>query len=272
MTATLNAPQTLSPEQLETYRRTGYIILRGLFRPEEIAVWMAESDRLLTSDLVAPNNLRTSPRKLADGRLQCERFDPVIDVSPVFKSVVYDERILGPLRDIFDGDDATLFKDKLIFKVPGMSGYTMHQDYAWWQPTGPDSMLAQVGPDDILSVAIAIDGAETSNGALELFEGYHHNLLTPKGELRNMALPESDEWIDEARGELIATQPGDVIIFHSLAPHRSGNNTSDRGRRQLYMTYNSAKCGDFYAAQQQHYHQYSTKARSSEGLNDLYFK
>ncbi len=71
--------------------------------------------------------------KMADGRKVVERIDPVIDVSALFNDVLQDNRILEPLRQMF-GEDPVLFKDKLIFKVPGMRGYEMHQDYAWWQP------------------------------------------------------------------------------------------------------------------------------------------
>ncbi|TMV52818.1 hypothetical protein FE783_01055 [Paenibacillus mesophilus] len=58
-----------------------------------------------------------------------EKFDPLVDISPVFAALVWDESILSPLRDIYL-DEPLLFKDKLIFKLPGMSGYTMHQDGA----------------------------------------------------------------------------------------------------------------------------------------------
>lgn len=152
---------------------------------------------------------------------------------------------MEPLRDIFN-DEPLLFKDKLIFKLPGTQGYTMHQDQAWWQ---------LCPPDDILSVLIAIDGADAANGALELFSGYHHQLLTPKGELRNLDENEIAK-IDSARGELMETQPGDVVIFHSLTPHQSGVNASAKPRRSLYLSYSAARNGDLHDV---YYEQYTKR-------------
>ena len=260
---TATVPSSLSAEQLTQYHRDGYLFLRGVFTADEVREFQAEAARLLTSDLVHENNLRTRPRRLPSGQLEVERFDPVIDVSPLFHGVVHSERILEPLRGIF-GEEAVLFKDKLIFKVPGMSGYSMHQDYAWWQPQGGESELPGIDPDKILSVMVGIDAADAENGAIQLFPGRHRELLSTAGELRNMNDGESAT-LDRETAVLGQTQPGDVVIFHSLTPHGSDRNNSPRSRRQLYMTYNARSAGDVYAAQQIHYRNY-TLQQNGDGL------
>ena len=40
---------------------------------------------------------------------------------------------------------------------------------------------------------------------------------------------------------------GDLLWFHSRAPHRSGPNLSERRRRGLFCTYNAASHGDLRA-------------------------
>ena len=42
----------------------------------------------------------------------------------------------------------------------------------------------------------------------------------------------------------LSAEPGDLVIFDSYVPHRSGPNFSDRSRRALYLTYNPASQGD----------------------------
>jgi ectoine hydroxylase-related dioxygenase (phytanoyl-CoA dioxygenase family) len=259
----------LSEAQLAEYRTKGYVVLRQVFSPDEMRAITEEAERINQLPLVHPKNLRTGHRPIKPNEWAVERIDPVIDLSPLFKKVLADDRILQPLHAIFD-EPALLFKDKLIFKIPGMSGYPMHQDLSWWQGQTPDSSLHRLSKDKILSVAIAIDGAEASNGALELFPGYQHTLLSPVGELRNMNAEEIKK-VDPKKGELMSTQPGDVIIFHALAPHQSGVNTSERSRRQLYMTYNAASCGDFYEEQQAHYRAYASKDHK-EDKDALFFK
>jgi ectoine hydroxylase-related dioxygenase (phytanoyl-CoA dioxygenase family) len=200
-----------------------------------------ECDRLLEQDWVDRANVRTPFRM--NSEVTPERIDPVVDVSPMFSQLVHDERITGVLRAVWN-DETVLFKDKLIFKSPGVDGYTMHQDYAWgWQDL--------CGADDILSVSIQIDGADTSNGCIELFPGMHRELLTPRGMQTNFRAEELAQ-IDVSRGQKIETQPGDVLIFHALAPHQSGKNTANYSRRSLYLTYNKAGVGNmkaqYYAA------------------------
>lgn len=70
--------------------------------------------------------MRSAHREVAGAR-RLEKLDPVHDVSDVISALVRDERILSPLRDVFL-DEPKLFKDKLIFKLPGQPGYGMHQD------------------------------------------------------------------------------------------------------------------------------------------------
>ena len=231
------------PEARE-YWKKGYLHLSGLFQPEEIAAWQAECDRLLRADFTQPGNIRTQFRMNSGSHP--ERIDPVVDVSPVFAALARDPRILSHVEMIFR-DKALLFKDKVIFKAPGTLGYTMHQDQAYWQ---------LCPPDDILSVSFQIDGATAENGCIELFPGYHGRLLTPVGKRMQLG-PEELAQVDVSTGGKIETRPGDVLIFHSLAPHQSGTNTADVFRRSLYLTYSAARSGDFYAEQLKRYLDYS---------------
>lgn len=234
-----------SPDPLaREYWTKGYIALRSLFAPEEIRKWSDECDRLLRSEYVFKENIR-SPFRMNSGD-KPERIDPVVDISQVFSELVRDSRITNVLHAIFR-DEPLLFKDKLIFKAPGTEGYTMHQDQAYWQ---------LCPADDILSVSIQIDGANAANGCIELFPEAHEKLLTPPG--KRMQLREEDiAKIDTAKGEKIETLPGDVLIFHSLAPHQSARNTADVSRRSFYLTYSAARNGDFYQQQLKNYIQYN---------------
>jgi ectoine hydroxylase-related dioxygenase (phytanoyl-CoA dioxygenase family) len=120
----------------------------------------------------------------------------------------------------------------------------MHQDWAWgWQHLAP--------ADDMLSVSFQIDAA--ANGCIELFAGYHDTLMKTPGEERGFYDDEMDRLIDSARGEKMETQPGDVLIFHSLAPHQSGKNLAEYSRRALYLTYNAARSGKLREEYYRHY-------------------
>ncbi|WP_409344402.1 phytanoyl-CoA dioxygenase family protein [Paenibacillus sp. MBLB4367] len=258
----MKRPNFLTYEQLESYKQNGYLVLRQVFTEKEAAIWQKECERLLSlSEYLDPNNIRVGYRKLPDGNPVIEKFDPVHDLSAVFAGLVKDERILTPLRDIYL-DEPLLFKDKLIYKLPGVTGYSMHQDASWWQGFPMEGLI---------SVMVAIDGATEENGGLELFPGYHDRFRSTPGELRNMNKEEIGE-IDLSTGQIVETQPGDIIIFHSYAPHQSGSNMADVSRRQLYLTYSPAKNGELYKAHYQHFYRYATIGKDEKSLNGVYFK
>ncbi|MBO9604830.1 MAG: phytanoyl-CoA dioxygenase family protein, partial [Paenibacillaceae bacterium] len=73
---------------------------------------------------------------------------------------------------------------------------------------------------------------------------------------------------DLSTGELVETNPGDIILFHSFTPHQSGPNTSNVSRKQMYLTYSPSKNGQLYKAHYQHYKRYALKGRD---LSQYYF-
>jgi len=250
----------LSNDEIANYHQKGYRVVRGAFNATEVAVLKAETERLRQTDwLVDPNNIRSGHRTI-NGELRVEKLDPVQDVSPVMAALVRDERIISPLRDLWN-DEPLLFKDKLIFKLPGQTGYTMHQDASFWQG---------FPYEDLVSVMVAVDGANAENGGLELFPGQHHKFLSTPGELRNMNAEEIAQ-VDTSVGELVETEPGDLIFFSSLVPHRSGTNTAKVSRSQLYLTYGPSKHGDLYKAHYQHYRRYAYGDKLN-GSTPYYYK
>ncbi|MDQ2922118.1 MAG: phytanoyl-CoA dioxygenase family protein [Acidobacteriota bacterium] len=249
----------LDDAQIDSYRRKGYMVLRRVFSADEVTVWDVESKRLLKLGLGHEDNWRTVLYRNPIGFAVVDRLNPVIDISAIFKLLVQDKRILQPLRELY-GEDMLLFKDKLIYKMPGVAGYQMHQDYSSWQ----------VFPRDLVNVIVSIDGADADNGGVEFFPGYHDRLLSTKGELRYMSEEESKQ-IDLSTGEAVKTDPGDVIIFDCMTPHRSGVNNANRLRRQLYLTYSSASNGDLYRAQLQFIEEGERRKRG-EAAERLFFR
>jgi len=252
------AATILTGQQIYEYRQKGYIILPKVFDVGSVKAWRTECDRLLRLGLEDEHNLRTIIRPDLTGKKLVERFDPVLDLSPLFKNLSTDERIVGPLRELYQ-DDMLLFKDKIIFKLPGAMGYPMHQDYSWWQRF----------PRELVNVLIAIDSSDETNGAIELISGYHDHLLSTPGEIRQMSDDEAKQ-IDGRNAQTIGVKAGDVLIFDCLTPHRSGPNESNRPRRHLYLTYSAGKYGDLYQDQFKYYIQ-TYLSRSSGATKHLMF-
>lgn len=252
----------LSAELVAQYDRDGFLILRDVFGADEIASLAAEAEMLAERrELIDVRNIRCRWSDHVETKVcTFDCFDPVIDVGPVSRYFAYDERILGPLRSLYR-DEAHLFKDKLIFKRPGLKGYALHQDYIGW-PEFPESFL---------TVIVAIDATGAANGATEVFPGYHRQgSLSPRdGEYHELPLTA----IDEATGVLLELAPGDVAIFSGFTPHRSAPNRSNAWRRQLYLSYNAGRDGgEQRAAHYRQFHEWLARKYAEYGKTDVYFR
>ena len=257
-----SALKSLSATQLAQYQADGFIILRQVFTPAEIAELEAEANALWwRRDLIDTDNIRCRWKNHVETK-ECkfECYDPVIDIGPVCAKLARDPRILDPLHDIY-GEPAHLFKDKLIYKPPGTEGYNLHQDYIAWETF----------PKSFLTVLIAIDPADGDNGATEVFPGYHHNgLLTPAdGMYHDLPL----ELIDQTKGVKLDLRPGDIGIFGGYTPHRSSANLTSGWRRQLYVSYNrDSDGGEQRTEHYAYFHQWLHERYAEYGKTKVYFR
>jgi hypothetical protein len=250
-------------EAREAYEREGFVVLRGLFGPEEIARAADEVLALMERcrPLISVRNLRCRwQTNVISGACELETFDPIIDLSPACRDLALDPKLLGALAVLY-GERACLFKDKLIYKPPGLTGYGLHQDWIAW-PGFPRSFL---------TVLVPFDAADAGNGATELFPGYHKagSLSVEDGHYHELPL----STVDESRGVLMNLEPGDVGIFGGFTPHRSAPNRSTRWRRQLYLSYN--KLSDGGEQRDKHYAEFHAWLRvkyAEYGKTDVYFE
>jgi hypothetical protein len=222
----------ITPGQLKAFQENGSVVLRGVFSEAEMNSLQRECDRLLVkgADLIDPDNVRCRfmPHH-ESGELLFEVFDPVSDLSEMFHRVCFDERLTSALEAIY-GEPAELFKEKLIYKMPGAKGYDLHQDIPQSWPGWPRSFL---------TVLLAIDGSNRDNGCTEVYRGYHGRFLS--ADPNEYMLPA--DCVCESRREFLELNPGDVAIFHGLTPHGSAANKSDGMRRAFYISYNARSDG-----------------------------
>jgi ectoine hydroxylase-related dioxygenase (phytanoyl-CoA dioxygenase family) len=258
----LTTPRYVTAEQIASYESDGYLILRRFFPAEVIAQASAEADALLQrQDLMDMKNIRCRWQKHVDtGECLFETFDPVVDIAPVCSRLANDADLLAALGALY-GEEACLFKDKLIFKPPGAYGYGLHQDFIAWKNF----------PRSFLTVVIPIDSTTAENGCTEVFPGLHRQgyLAEEDGNYHQLPL----DVIADTRGVKLEMEPGDIAVFGCFVPHRSMPNRSARWRRQLYVSYNAISDGG--PQRDRHYDEFHRwlKVRYAEyGKTDVYFQ
>ncbi len=244
------------------FERDGFLILRAFFPPAQIAAVVPEAERLLgLTSIIQERNLRCRwQTHHITGALAFETFDPVVDISPICLDLALAPALLALLGDLY-GDRACLFKDKLIFKPPGVHGYGLHQDWIAW-PGFPKSFL---------TVLIPLDAADESNGCTIAYSGYHHRGSLSAEDGTYHELPA--ELVDEKRAVPLLLQPGDIAVFGGFTPHRSAPNRSQSWRRQLYLSYNKASDGGQQRARHyQEFHAWLQARHRKNNQFDFYFQ
>jgi ectoine hydroxylase-related dioxygenase (phytanoyl-CoA dioxygenase family) len=249
--------ETIDAAQVARYHAEGFVVVRNVFAAERVEELAREAERIRArSELIDQNNIRCRWQDDVNGVCRFDCFDPVIDLSEACERAARDPKLVGILSALY-GEPACLFKDKLIFKAPGTTGYQLHQDYISWKSF----------PTTFVTAIVAIDAADGENGATEVFPGYHRQGCLSARDGSYHQLP--DDSVDPSTGVILELAPGDVALFSGYTPHRSSANRSSQWRRLLYLSYNAFSDGgeqrtahyaEFHAWLQERYAEYGKTA------------
>ena len=238
----MDSDRMLTDEQIEQFHRDGFLVVRGMYSPDEVADIGAWTDEVANYPEVPGKYMMYFEKSRVDeSRILC-RIENFVPYHQGFSKLITARRMQQAVSDLF-GEEAVLFKDKINFKLPGGDGFKEHQD-------------VQAGWDEFadlhITAMIAIDETNEANGSLEMIAGMHK-----QGVLGSMWAPLTDEDTHHVGYEPVHCQPGDAVFFDSYAPHRSKPNRTDKARRVLYITYNKVSEGDsrekYYADKRRNY-------------------
>ena len=256
-TSRWNGPQQRQPRfalntaEVDEYHKKGFLILRDVFQHDAMEIYRHEAEQIVDRALSLSRELQLEPKynlrfeMLADG--QPWKIDPFVSISPLFSALARDRRIMDRLASLYDGYEAVLFKDKLIFKPPDSHGNGLHQDYNWWQGF----------PHSLLTVSVALDESTKENGCTELWTGHHQGFLHEQGSLDKTQI--DPEQLANEEHVYVDLAPGDIAIFTCFTPHAAASNTSNRARRMLFLSYNDSRDGEHYTAHYEHFRWYRTR-------------
>jgi len=223
----------LSETQITEWNEEGYLLIKDFLSEEEkqnMIQWSYDIRNLEDS----PGKWMNYYEKVVnlegnEERVLCrtENFTPFHEG---IRNMILGERMMGMLSQIF-GEEAYLFKEKINYKLPRGGGFPPHQDAP---------AFAQFGQPSHISVMIAVDPMIPENGCLEVVRGGHLEGQLPQEQDGTIAL----SYVNSHQWDYVRCEPGDVLIFGSYLPHRSGTNLTDKNRTAYYLTYNKAGHGD----------------------------
>jgi phytanoyl-CoA hydroxylase len=113
-------------------------------------------------------------------------------------------------------------------------------------PTPPhqDGYYFMLEPNHALTMWLALDHVDESNGCVRYVAGSHLRGVRPHARTQvlgfSQSLTDYGE-ADQAAEACLAAEPGDLLVHHSLTIHRAEANRSERSRRALGLIYYSAE-------------------------------
>lgn len=227
---------SLSDDDVASYRRHGYVVVRNLIGPKLVAACVdaiagladgripRKSTEIAFEPGVDPTKLR--PEERED---HIRKFAWYVEDSPA----LYAAAMSRPLHLALDrilGEGRVLFQDMALIKPPKIGGAKRwHQDASYFRVSDPNL---------IVGVWIALDPATKENGCMEVIPGSHlagPAIHLPEADVNECSIrPDQLRLADRTAIELA---PGDALIFHALLHHYTAPNRSELRRRAIQFHY-----------------------------------
>ena len=242
----------LSQDHVDRYWREGYVLLKGLFEPAEIAPWLERTRSLARGEVAPPATMKlVRAVEVAKGAKQVSDPEQVVckinffQHEPVLRTYGNHPKLLDAVESLL-GPDITFVNSMCITKPPEVDArHPLHQDllYFGFRPAAA-----------MLGTWTALEAVTRENGCLAVLPGSH------RGELMEHEEPDW-EWVnagylgvkglDASQRVHLPMDPGDTLLFHSLLIHGSGTNATDGFRRAISTHYARTGCEDLWAGTDQ---------------------
>jgi len=218
-----NLLNPLSKSEFSSWSETGFLHIPGWFDEKEMTQISAVTDQIERWPETAGKWMKYFESGESEERQLC-RVENFLEHSPVYDAICRNSATQH-LLSILIGEPTELFKEKINFKLSGGQGFAPHQDAPAFNTFGQRYHI---------TLMLSIDASSIMNGCLEIAQCTRHDELLDM----NSDLTLTEDVVDTFEWVPIETKPGDLVIFDSYLPHRSGVNQSLMSRRALYATYN----------------------------------
>jgi len=220
----------LTPEQLATFEKDGYLFFPAHFSPGEIKVLTDEVPRLYA--MRRPENVREKGSEAVRTNFAAHMY------SEPFARLARHPRMVQPVMDLF-GEEVYMHQ----FKINGKAAFEgdvwqWHQDYGTWNR---DDQMPEARA---MNVAIFLDEVNEFNGPLMFIPGSHRQGVLPAG--HDTSTTSYPLWtLDRGaittlvkQGGIVAPKgpPGSMILFHGCLVHASNGNMSPWHRVAVYLS------------------------------------
>ena len=212
--------RTPTPEQVDAYRRDGFVLLEGFLDDGELDRWRAAVD-----DAVAERLATTGAHGDEYYRRVFTQLQRLADTHEGVAELILDER-LGEIAGTLAGvDGIRIWHDQALIKPPYGNPTSWHLDDPFWSFSSRDA----------ISIWIALDDATIANGCLWYLPGTHRTArfeLTEIGANFGALFDGYPEWL-ELEPVAAPCAAGGAVFHNGLVAHAAGANMTPRERRAM---------------------------------------
>ncbi len=212
----------LTPAQAGQYDQLGFVLVRGAIDPDTVRSVTAASDP-------CEQRVEQTLRDRFGGRHLIARADAItfsvhlVTRSPVLNAFSRHDVFQRLCHDTL-GVPARLYWDQAVYKKPGNP-----EEFPWHQDNG----YTYVEPQQYLTCWVALTDATEENGCPWVVPGAHR-----QGTLRHRETALGMQCLSEPEGAVaVPAKAGDIVVFSSLTPHRTGPNLTDGVRKAYILQY-----------------------------------
>ena len=221
----------LQPQQMERFAQDGFVVFRQFLHGAELQELIANVERYIrdVAPIVPQEHVFYEDRSDARTLKQMQNLGEHDSwfarfvAGGAFRTIA--EQLLG---------SAVIAKNLQYFSKPPGVGL----------PTPPhqDGYYFMLDPCDAVTMWLALDDVDETNGCVRYVTGSHRTGMRPHGRTRTLGFSQGiqDYPLDsDSRDEVaILAKPGDLLVHHAMTIHRAdGNASADRQRRALGLVY-----------------------------------
>jgi ectoine hydroxylase-related dioxygenase (phytanoyl-CoA dioxygenase family) len=231
---------TLSEAQVRQYHTEGFTVAPDFVRHEVVDELLDELEDVTRGNTLADYNesrMEMEPDQPPDGTLVRRLYDPCTHY-PGFVALSENAKILDCVEQLI-GPDILFESSKVNLKPPQIGSVVeWHQDGAYGLLTNMDS----------LAVIMYMDEATRNNGCAQLIPTHPKEGLLDHSS-NGYFVGKVTEEMDTSEALPIEGGAGALIFLHTMTPHSSLANRSDRPRRTVIWGYRAAHAYPIYMGQ-----------------------
>jgi len=212
----------LTPGQVRQFNDDGFFVFRDAFTADEIAAVTAAIDPMEKAYTDFVREQRDGRHRLTDTAAITFTVH-IAAKSPVLKAFAAHPAAQDICHDLI-GDDVRLYWDQAVYKK-----HEKPQEFPWHQDNG----YTFVEPQQYLTLWVPLVDVDEENGCPWIAPGLHK-----LGTLEHWTSDIGLVCLTEARDAVPApARAGDIVVFSSLAPHRTGPNLKEAVRKAYILQY-----------------------------------